>query len=448
MLKILIFSIFLIFLSLIAGWVGTKPGSVQIIWLNYDIKTSIAVTLVSILIIIFLSLIIYNLILSLIKTKNKIKTNILNRREERSINSLNKGIAALISGDGELAEKLSKDIQNIPKSLNPLGILLSAHSAHLNNNKKSATHYFEEMLDHKELEFLGLRGLMLQAKLESDKIKYARRAYLINPKSDWIYNNLFKLESKLGNWREAEKILRNSKQSNIEKDKDINRKISITIYQQAKNFNEGEDQAKLKKYIDAFNLSPDLIPLSVDLAKLYYVNNKIRKANKVLEKTWHLNPHPDIYDLFKNINKFETSEKFLRRTIKLSEFLDNSNIEVCLSKAEAYYLCKDFHNARETLTPLIDRKIDKRSYNLMAKIAEEENGPLAAKDWYESTEGLLLPLWICKNCEFSNNIWEPFCSKCNSFDSFDWRYNQYESIQSIELHEESIIEDNFLDKSI
>ena len=40
MLKILIFSIFLIFLSLIAGWVGTKPGSVQIIWLNYDIKTA------------------------------------------------------------------------------------------------------------------------------------------------------------------------------------------------------------------------------------------------------------------------------------------------------------------------------------------------------------------------------------------------------------------------
>ena len=36
------------------------------------------------------------------------------------------------------------------------------------------------MLGHKELEFLGLRGLMLQAKLESEKIKYARRAYLLN----------------------------------------------------------------------------------------------------------------------------------------------------------------------------------------------------------------------------------------------------------------------------
>ncbi|PPR79189.1 MAG: hypothetical protein CFH01_00569 [Alphaproteobacteria bacterium MarineAlpha2_Bin1] len=449
MIKVLLFSALLIFLSLIAGWVGTKPGSVQIIWFNYDIKTSVSITLVFILIIIFISLVIYNFILSIIKTKNKIRTNIISRREDRSVNSLNKGIVALISGDGELAEKLSKDTKNIPKSLLPLGIVLSAHSAHLNNNKKLAANYFEKMLVHKELEFLGLRGLMLQEKLESEKIKYARRAYMINPKSEWISNNLFKLESKLGNWREAEKILRNSKYYNKENNKkNINRKISITMFQQAKDYDENQSVAKLKKYTEAFELSPNLVPLSVELASLYYKNNRYRKANKVIEKTWNLSPHPDLYESFKNINKSENPANLLKRTIKLSELLDSSNAEVCLSKAEAYFLYKDFQRARESLKPLLEKKIDKRSYNLMAKIEEEENGPLAAKDWYRPYKELLLPLWICKNCDYKNNAWLPLCKKCNSFDSFDWGYDAYEGIQSIELQEDSIIEENIFDKSI
>ncbi len=448
MFKVFLFSIILIFLSLIAGWVGTKPGSVRIIWLDYDIKTSISVTLVFLSIIVLISFIFYNFIFSVIKTKNKIKKNIISRREDRSIDSLNKGIVALISGDRELAEKLSRDTKHVPKSLLPLGILLSAHSAHLNNNKKLATTYFEQMLGHKELEFLGLRGLMLQAKLESEKIKYARRAYLLNPKSDWILNNLFKLESKLGNWREAEKILRNSKQFNLEDSIKFNRKISITIYQQAKVYAEDQVTAKLKKYTEAFDLSPNLVPLSVDLADLYYRNNRYRRANKVIEKTWNLNPHPDLYELFKNINKLESPAKFLRQTIKLSERSDKTNIEVCLSKAEAYYLVKDYHKAKEILKSLIEKKIDKRSYILMGKIEEEENGPLVAKKWYTYDKELSLPLWVCMNCDHKNNIWLPICDKCNSFDSYGWGYDKYQEVQSIELQEESIIEENFFNKSI
>ena len=77
MFKVFLFSIILIFLSLIAGWVGTKPGSVRIIWLDYDIKTSISVTLVFLSIIVLISFIFYNFIFSVIKTKNKIKKNII-----------------------------------------------------------------------------------------------------------------------------------------------------------------------------------------------------------------------------------------------------------------------------------------------------------------------------------------------------------------------------------
>ena len=448
MFKLLLYSVLVIFLSLIAGWVGTKPGSVQVYWLGYDISTSVSVAFILILILIFVSLIIYNIILSAVKTKNKIKSNIISKREDRSINSLSRGIVALISGDGEMAEKLSNDTKSIPKILSPLKILLSAHSAHLNNNKKTATLFFEEMLDHKDLEFLGLRGLMLQAKSEKEKIKYARRAYLINPKSNWVFNNLFKLEARLGNWREVEQILRNSKKYGVVNGLNIDRKISISMFEQAKQYNQDDYIAKLKKYSEAYEITGDIVPLAFELSRLYLDRGKVRKANRVIEKSWKLNPHPDLFKLFKSIHKFDSREKFLRRIIKISESLDSSNIEVCLSKAEAFYLSKDFNSARSLLKILIEKVPDKRAYTMMAEIEEKEKGPLASKSWHEEKERLLLPLWICDSCDFSNNFWLPFCSKCSSFDSFTWGYSKYENIKSIELQEDSIIEESMFDKSI
>ena len=56
MFKVLFFSILLIILSLTAGWVGTKPGSIQVYWLGYNISTSISVAFILMLIVIFLSL--------------------------------------------------------------------------------------------------------------------------------------------------------------------------------------------------------------------------------------------------------------------------------------------------------------------------------------------------------------------------------------------------------
>ena len=448
MFKVLFFSILVIILSLTAGWVGTKPGSIQVYWLGYNISTSISVAFILMLIVIFLSLILYNIILSIVKTKNKIKSNIISKREDRSINSLSRGIVALISGDGEMAEKLSNDTKNIPKILSPLKILLSAHSAHLNNNKKTATSFFEEMLDYKELEFLGLRGLMLQAKSEDERIKYARRAYLINPRSKWVFNNLFKLEAKLGNWREVEQILRSYKKNGGREIVNIDRKISISMFEQAKNYNQEDYIAKLKKFSEAYELSSEIVPLALELSKLYLVRGRIRKANRILEKSWKLNPHPDLFELFKKIHKSDSRDKFSRRTFKLSESFDNSDVEVCLSKAEVLYLSKNYTSARELLNNLIEKIPDKRGYALMAKIEEQEKGPLASKPWYEEKQKLLLPLWVCDSCGFSSNNWLPLCSKCSSFDSFSWGYNRYDNIQSIELKEESIIEENMFDKSI
>ena len=107
--------------------------------------------------------------------------------------------------------------------------------------------------------------------------------------------------------------------------------ISISMFEQAKQYNQDDYIAKLKKYSEAYEITGDIVPLAFELSRLYLDRGKVRKANRVIEKSWKLNPHPDLFKLFKSIHKFDSREKFLRRIIKISESLDSSNIEVCLN---------------------------------------------------------------------------------------------------------------------
>ena len=53
----------------------------------------------------------------------------------------------------------------------PLTMLLSAQAAQLNGDDGAATGYFEAMLERKETEFLGLRGLLNHALKRDDRVK-------------------------------------------------------------------------------------------------------------------------------------------------------------------------------------------------------------------------------------------------------------------------------------
>ena len=58
-----------------------------------------------------------------------------------------------------------------------------------------------------------------------------------------------------------------------------------------------------KKYSEAYEITCDIVPLAFELSRLYLDRGKVRKANRVIEKSWKLNPHPDLFKLFKSIHR-------------------------------------------------------------------------------------------------------------------------------------------------
>ena len=126
-------------------------------------------------------------------------------------------MVALAAGDGHTARRFANQAENLLSDTQPLTMLLSAHSAQLQGDKRSAEKYFLSMLDLPEMEFLGLRGLILQAGKDSGErpLLLARRAFAINPRASWVISALYELEARAGNWSDAARTIENAIKKNV-----------------------------------------------------------------------------------------------------------------------------------------------------------------------------------------------------------------------------------------
>src|SRR5690606_29724893 len=121
------------------------------------------------------------------------------------MHALSMGMVAVAAGDREEAGRQSRRASAMLSGV-PLSNLLSAQAAQLRGDEAAARRYFEAMLDQPETEFLGLRGLLMQALRARDDaraLRLALRARELRPRSPWLLQTLAELQTRLGDWEAA-----------------------------------------------------------------------------------------------------------------------------------------------------------------------------------------------------------------------------------------------------
>ena len=82
----------------------------------------------------------------------------------------------------------------------------AAQTAQLEGKEEVAHLKFRQMLDRRDAEFVGLRGLLAQAMKTGEydeALTLARRAYRRSPTTPWVLTTLFELLARAGKWDEA-----------------------------------------------------------------------------------------------------------------------------------------------------------------------------------------------------------------------------------------------------
>ncbi|NVK18541.1 MAG: tetratricopeptide repeat protein [Methylocystaceae bacterium] len=406
-------------------WFAENPGQVSIEWWGVIVDVPIALALVAVLVMVGLCAGLYRFWLFLRRSPKVFGHYREEKRTHKGYESLTQGLVAVAAGEPGEAIKHAQKAQSLLKDPS-LTMLLSAQAAQLEGDDKAATRFFEEMSTTKGMEFLGLRGLLNQAIGRGDTdeaLSLAKQAYRLKPKTQWLAQNLLELQLEKAQWADAEATLETSIKHKLVDATDGKKQKSALMIERARTaISEGEQAGALNLLGLALKLDPAQVAAALMEARLLAKTNKMRKALSVIEEAWAHNPHPDLYDLYQELN----AEADALKRVKLAEKLAGKNrqhVESRIIIARAALEAQLWGEARDELEILIKDAPSARVFALQAQLVETENGDMtSAREWLKKAAvAAANPAWVCETCGAVSLDWSALCGKCGDFNTQSWQ---------------------------
>ncbi|MEX0840356.1 MAG: heme biosynthesis HemY N-terminal domain-containing protein [Parvibaculum sp.] len=436
MLRALFIFIVIALLSALAIWLADNPGDLTMHWRGYEIRTSFVVGVGVMALAAFLVLLAYRIVSSFIDTPASVSAFLEKRRQHKGFLALSRGMVAVAAGDAADAKRYAAQAHKLLDAP-PLTLLLAAQAAQLEGDETSATGYFERMLDAPETEFLGLRGLFIQARRAGDReqaLAHARRAFELRPQTPWAAQAVFEIEAAEEDWDAALKTLdREVSVRVISRDKARRRRAvlltgkAMTAVEAAHGQTGEARKTALEKAValalDAAALEPAFAPTVALAARLCGETGRARKAARLVESAWSASPHPELADVWLDIIDGESGYDRAARA-RLLAARNPDHIESRILAARGAIGARDWPAAREALGAYVGADArempTQRVCELMAEIEEGAFGDRgAARGWLaRALHAPEDPHWTGEG--YRSSRWSPINPMTGAFDALVW----------------------------
>ena len=408
-----------------AIWLADHPGRVGIDVDGYRIDTSVGVLAVAVFVLVLVGVAVYALARVLRKAPGELARSRRSRRRARGYQALTQGMVAVAAGDSGEAGRHARRA-NALLSDPPLTMLLSAQAAQIEGDEAAAGRYFHAMLGRPEMEFLGLRGLLMQSTRAGDSaaaLEYARRAYQLRPQTPWVLTTLFDLQVRAGQWDEAEKTLDEAiRRRAVDAARGQRDKVLVLNERGRAAEAAGEPARALSFARKSLDLGRDFLPATLRVARLLIADDSARRATRVIEDAWRQGPHPDLLALYREALAPADELTWLTAAQKLAE-QNSGHPETLLALAEAALAARLWGEARRYLDAVLEGGDTARACRLRARLEEAEHGDgRAAREWLaRAAVAAPDPAWVCEQCGAVSAEWSPLCRRCDAFDGLVWR---------------------------
>ena len=424
MLRFLWFVAVLAAITAAAVWIADHPGNVTIRWQNYALDTSMGVLATVIGMVSAAAALGYHFWRWLRTGPRRLSASRAAKRRERGYKALTDGLVAVAAGDVKSAQRLAKESARLID--NPFKLLLLAQAAQLGGDETATRRHFGAMLEHPETEFLGLRGLLVQASKDGDwaaALDYARRAFALRPEAEWASTALFDLAVRGGEWREAQKALESAARHKHVGPGEAPRRRAVLLAERARTARaEGRDEEALSLARESHKLAPGLVAAATLAAGLLAAAGKTRAATRLIEESWERAPHPGLAAAWIELVPDETTMRRLKRVEQLMR-LNPEDPESHITLARAALDAEVWGAARSHLEAAAKARPTQRVFRLLAELEEREDGATdAARAWLlRAASAPGDAAWLCDKCGAVSSEWHARCGACNAFDSLAWR---------------------------
>lgn len=420
MTRVVIFLVFIGVVALGASWFADRPGGVEIVWLDYRITTSVAVLAAAMALIVAVFLVLWSLLGALIRSPGKVSHYFALRRITHGQRAITRGLIAIGSGDARGAMKYSSEAKRLAHD-HPLTLLLTAQSAQLSGDRAAAEKAFEQMMARPDLKTIGLHGMFVEARRHNDAVAaraLAEEAAKAAPSLAWAGQAVLEFRCASGDWSGAIEALERNKANGLI-DKASHRRLrAVLLTAQARNVAPHDRDAAKLLVFEAVKLAPDLVPAAAMAGRFLTDANDMRKAARVLESAWKVNPHPDIAEAYINLRPGDSVRDKLARAQKLVK-QQPGNVEGALALARAAIDAQTFAVARTALEPLVAAPTQRVAL-LMAELEEAEHNDVGrARAWTaRAVHAAHDPAWTADG--YVSETWMPV-SPTGRLDAFEWK---------------------------
>ncbi|MGH7015167.1 MAG: heme biosynthesis protein HemY [Stellaceae bacterium] len=411
-----------------AVYLADRPGAVTVVWHGWRVDTSVAALVLGAALVVFVLGWSFTLLRRLAAAPRNFVRARRERRRREGYRALTYGMAAVAAGDPDEAERCARRA-NALLDEPPLTRLLAAQAAQLKGDTAAAHDYFTAMLAEPETEFLGLRGLMVQALARGEDgvaLKLVERARALRPRTGWVQRALVELEARAGRWDAAEGRLAEAlRRGAVASDEGRHHHAAI-LYERGRAAQAaGRNGQALKLAGQAHHADPSFAPATAWYASLLAAEGSPRRARKTIEAGWRAAPHPTLAAAYGALHADEPPLARVKRFERL-QGLKPDHVEGRVAMAEAALGARLWGEARRHLAEAgIDRDdAPPRLYRLMATLEEAEHADGGhARQWRERAVRTPTPdpAYACNACGFETTTWAPLCPRCRSFDQLAWR---------------------------
>lgn len=435
MLRALIYFVLIAVVALGAVWVAELPGTVTIALPDREIRMHLAMAAGIVVFLAVLTITAYRIVSTFIDAPAEFFRWRQMGRRRKGFAALTRGLVAVAAGDDEEARRQSrKAVALIGEP--PLALLLAAQAAQLDGNDEGAQRYYTQMLQSKDTEFLGLRGLYMAAARRGDTdqaISIAERARVLRPKTRWALNALFDLQISKRAWTQAADALEAQAKVKLIDASIVKRRRAVLTAAAAKDAEaSGDAQMALTRAQDALSHAPGFATAALIAAKHSAAQGRQWKAASLIETAWAQEPHPDLARAYANLKPEESPAARAKRLWALAG-MNPEHPESQILSAAVSISAGRLEEARETLRPLAERFPVARVCLLMADIERGFGGDgLIAREW--ATRAMRAPRdaqWLCSACARTHNEWSATCSACGGFDTLSWQSGSRGAVETM-----------------
>jgi len=199
---------------------------------------------------------------------------------------------------------------------------------------------------------------------------------------------------------------------------DYRRKRAVLLVARAQALEDIDRDTSHALALESVKLAPDLVPAAALAGRRLAEAGDVRKARKILETAWAINPHPDIAESYANVRLGDSARERLSRMQKLAEKVPGQ-LEGALAVARAALDARQFATARAALAPYVSAPT-RRVATLMAEIEEADQGDQGrVREWMSrAMRASGDPAWTADGVVSEH--WLPVAPN-GKLDGFEWK---------------------------